>query len=101
MNRIRLVVNLAVLAGVTAAAQRLERVNPSGLSRAQAFTHVVKAGKMVFIAGQVGAGGDGKIAGPGMKEQTEPGEHAHSDRAVGIPGIQNRDRSHCHHLSRK
>ncbi len=71
MNRILLVVNLAVLAGITAAAQRLERVNPSGLSRPQAYTHVVKAGKMVFIAGQVGAGADGKIAGPGMKEQTE------------------------------
>src|SRR6267154_559659 len=71
MNRILLVVNLAVLAGITAAAQRLERINPSGLSRPQAYTHVVKAGKMVFIAGQVGAGADGKIAGPGMKEQTE------------------------------
>jgi len=58
MNRILLIVNLAVLAGITAAAaQRLERVNPSGLSRPQAYTHVVKAGKMVFIAGQVGAGG--------------------------------------------
>jgi len=32
MNRILLVVNLAVLAAITAAAQRLERVNPSGLS---------------------------------------------------------------------
>jgi len=50
MNRILLVVNLAVLAGITAtAAQRVERVNPSGLSGPQAYTHVVKAGKMVFI----------------------------------------------------
>ena len=71
MNRIVLVVNLAALVGITAAAQRLERINPSGLSKPQAYTQVVKAGKMVFIAGQVGAGADGKIAGPGMKEQTE------------------------------
>jgi enamine deaminase RidA (YjgF/YER057c/UK114 family) len=31
----------------------------------------VKAGKTLYIAGQVGAGPDGKIAGPGMAEQLD------------------------------
>ncbi|MFN2444835.1 MAG: RidA family protein, partial [Vicinamibacterales bacterium] len=33
--------------------------------------HVVKAGKLTFIAGQVGTDAGGKVAGSGMKEQTE------------------------------
>ncbi len=53
------------------AAQQLERINPPGLSAPQTYSHIVKAGKLIFIAGQVGATADGKIAGPGMKEQTE------------------------------
>jgi enamine deaminase RidA (YjgF/YER057c/UK114 family) len=56
--------------GLTAA-QRLERVNPPGLSTPQTYSHVVKAGKTIFIAGQVGSGADGRVAGPGMKEQVE------------------------------
>lgn len=53
------------------AGQRLERINPQGVSTPQTYSHIVKAGKMLFIAGQVGATADGKIAGVGMKEQTE------------------------------
>ena len=53
------------------AGQRLERINPQGVSTPQTYSHIVKAGKMIFIAGQVGATADGKVAGPGMKEQTE------------------------------
>jgi reactive intermediate/imine deaminase len=52
-------------------AQKLERINPAGLSTPQTYTHIIKAGKLLFIAGQVGATPDGKIAGPGMKEQLE------------------------------
>jgi enamine deaminase RidA (YjgF/YER057c/UK114 family) len=51
--------------------QQLQKINPAGLSTPQTFTHVVKAGKLVFIAGQVGAGPDGKLAGQGMKEQLD------------------------------
>lgn len=54
-----------------AAGQRLERVNPPGLSAPQTYAHIVKAGNLLFIAGQVGATADGKLAGPTMKEQTE------------------------------
>ena len=53
------------------AGQRLERINPQGVSTPQTYSHIVKAGKMVFIAGQVGATAEGKVAGAGMKEQTE------------------------------
>ena len=61
----------ALLSAATAGAQPVERVNPPGLSTPQAYSHVVKAGKLLFIAGQVGADAEGKLAGPGMREQLE------------------------------
>jgi reactive intermediate/imine deaminase len=60
---------LAASIGV-AAGQRLERINPAGVSTPQAYSHIVKAGKLLFIAGQVGAT-EGMLAGATMKEQTE------------------------------
>lgn len=36
--------------------------NPEGLSRPTGYTHVVKAGGLVFIAGQVGADKNGTVA---------------------------------------
>jgi enamine deaminase RidA (YjgF/YER057c/UK114 family) len=72
MTRLLLALNIVVLAGIAGyAGQRLERINPPGLSTPQTYSHVVKAGTLVFIAGQVGSGTDGKIAGAGMKEQAE------------------------------
>ena len=62
---------VALSAAALLAAQQLERINPPGLSAPQTYSHIVKAGKLIFIAGQVGAAADGKIAGAGMKEQTE------------------------------
>ena len=62
---------VALSAAALLAAQQLERINPPGLSAPQTYSHIVKAGKLIFIAGQVGATADGKIAGAGMKEQTE------------------------------
>jgi enamine deaminase RidA (YjgF/YER057c/UK114 family) len=43
----------------------LERVQPEGLHRLPLFTHVVKAGNTVYIAGQVALDADGSIVGPG------------------------------------
>jgi enamine deaminase RidA (YjgF/YER057c/UK114 family) len=60
----------ACTAGVYAALQ-LERINPAGLSTPQTYSHVVKAGKTLYIAGQVGAGPDGTVAGSGMSEQLD------------------------------
>ena len=62
---------LVLGAAALVAAQRLERINPQGLSTPQTYSHIVKAGKLIFLAGQVGALADGKVAGAGMKEQTE------------------------------
>jgi reactive intermediate/imine deaminase len=71
--KLLLTVGMAVMMSVagTLAWQQLERINPKGMSAPQTYSHIVKAGKLVFIAGQVGATADGKLAGAGMKEQTE------------------------------
>jgi 2-iminobutanoate/2-iminopropanoate deaminase len=64
----------ALVSGVTigvAAAQTLQKINPPGLSTPQTYTHIVRAGNLVFIAGQVGADAQGKVAGPTMLAQTE------------------------------
>lgn len=70
---IAIAVSLALFGTVAAGAvrQQLERINPQGLSTPQTYSHIVKAGKLLFIAGQVGATADGKVVGPGMREQTE------------------------------
>ena len=64
---------VVMLAAVPTTAQNLEKSNPPGLSKPApgTYTHVVKAGKLLFIAGQTGTNTDGKVVGPGMKEQLE------------------------------
>jgi 2-iminobutanoate/2-iminopropanoate deaminase len=52
-------------------AQKLQRINPDGLLKAPNYTQIVRAGKLLFIAGQVGVTPDGKLVGPGMKEQVD------------------------------
>ena len=54
-----------------AAAQTLERINPAGLATPTTYSHIVKAGKTLYIAGQVGAKLDGAIAGESMAAQLE------------------------------
>jgi enamine deaminase RidA (YjgF/YER057c/UK114 family) len=74
MFRRRFSVIFALFATFTAGVyggQQLERINPAGLSTPQAYSHVVKAGKTLYIAGQVGAGPDGALAGAGMAEQLD------------------------------
>ena len=51
--------------------QGLQRINPPGLSTPTTYSHIVRAGKTLYIAGQVGADAPGKVAGPGMVEQLE------------------------------
>jgi enamine deaminase RidA (YjgF/YER057c/UK114 family) len=69
---ITLVVVLA-LGVASAAAQKLEKSNPAGLSKPApgSYTHVVKAGKLLFIAGQTPVNADGQVVGSTMKEQLE------------------------------
>src|SRR5260370_8895153 len=51
----------------------LERINPAELGRPSGFSHAVcvTAGRLVFLAGQIGAGRDGKVVGGGIVAQFE------------------------------
>ena len=72
MRTLSLVITVAVCAAPALVfAQALQRINPSGLSKPTTYSHIVRAGKTLYIAGQVGADASGKIAGPGMVEQLE------------------------------
>lgn len=63
---------LLSLLALPAAAQEVQMINPAGLSKPpNTYSHIARAGKLIFIAGQLGRTADGKLVGPGMKEQTE------------------------------
>jgi enamine deaminase RidA (YjgF/YER057c/UK114 family) len=51
----------------------LERINPGELGRPSGFSHAVSvtAGRMVFLAGQIGLGRDGKVVVGGVVAQFE------------------------------
>jgi enamine deaminase RidA (YjgF/YER057c/UK114 family) len=51
----------------------VERINPAELGRPSGFSHAVAvtAGRVVFLAGQVGLGPDGKLVGGGVVAQFE------------------------------
>ena len=69
-SKLGVAVSVFLFAGL-AQAQRLEFTNPDGLTKPQPYTQVVKAGKLLFIAGQVGITADGTVVGPRMKEQLD------------------------------
>jgi enamine deaminase RidA (YjgF/YER057c/UK114 family) len=72
MRSLALVITAAACAAPALVfAQALQRINPPGLSKPTTYSHIVRAGKTLYIAGQVGADASGKIAGPGMVEQLE------------------------------
>ncbi len=63
---------IVILLGASAvSAQSLERIIHLGLSKPTTYSHIVKAGKTLYIAGQVGAKPDGSIAGDTMVAQLE------------------------------
>jgi enamine deaminase RidA (YjgF/YER057c/UK114 family) len=51
----------------------MERINPSGLARPSGFSHAVSApaGRLVFLAGQIGMDRDGQVAPGGVVAQFE------------------------------
>jgi len=53
-----------LLAGANAP-QDIERVNPDGMTQPSAYSHVVKSGRLMFLAGQVSLDGDGNVVGEG------------------------------------
>jgi 2-iminobutanoate/2-iminopropanoate deaminase len=65
------VIGAAIGSATLAGAQALQRINPPGVSAPTTYSHVVRAGKTVYVAGQVGSDAQGKVIGPGMKEQVE------------------------------
>ena len=73
MTKILIVMSLLSLVVVSTPAQTLDKSNPPGLPTPApgTYTHVVKSGKLLFIAGQTGVDANGKVVGPGMKEQVE------------------------------
>jgi enamine deaminase RidA (YjgF/YER057c/UK114 family) len=64
-------VGLVVAAATAVGAQTVQRINPPGLSTPTTYSHSVRAGNTLYIAGQVGADAQGKLVGPGMVEQLE------------------------------
>lgn len=62
---------LLVLLAAPAFAEEVEKINPEGLTKPTTYSHIARAGKLIFIAGQLGRTADGKLTGPGMKEQLE------------------------------
>ena len=73
MNTTITLVSLLLVAVVATAAQKPEKSNPPALAKPNpgTYTHVVKSGKLLFIAGQTGVNAAGKVVGPGMKDQLE------------------------------
>ena len=53
------------------AAQTLQRIDPDGLSKPQTYAHVVRVGKLLFVAGQVAADAGGKPVGGSMRDQLD------------------------------
>lgn len=60
-----------VLTSLTLSAQTLQRINPPGLSTPTTYSHLVKVGKTLYVAGQVGTKPDGTIAGETMLAQLD------------------------------
>ena len=56
---------LAVLCATSVSAQQIERKNPEGMTQPTGYHHLVKAGNLMFIAGQVALDGDGNVVGEG------------------------------------
>lgn len=54
-----------VLAGESSslAAQSIARINPEGMTQPSAYHHVIKAGNLLFIAGQVALDAEGELVG--------------------------------------
>ena len=61
---------VSLLMTSTATAQQIERKNPEGMTQPTAYSHLVKVGNLMFLAGQVALDGEGNVVGAGdMKAQ--------------------------------
>jgi reactive intermediate/imine deaminase len=57
-------VSLAALVSI-AGAHEIERINPQGMTQPTAYSHLVKHGELMFIAGQVALDAAGNVIGEG------------------------------------
>ena len=69
-SKLGVALSVCLFAGL-AQAQRLEFTNPDEMSTPESYTHVVRAGNLLFISGQTARTADGQILDVGMKEQLE------------------------------
>jgi 2-iminobutanoate/2-iminopropanoate deaminase len=58
-------------AAALSGSQQLERILPEGLAKPQTYSHVVRVGKLLFVAGQVAADAGGKPVGGSMRDQLD------------------------------
>ena len=56
---------LVLCVSSTASAQSIERINPAGMTQPSTYSHLVKTGELMFIAGQISLDGDGEVVGRG------------------------------------
>ncbi|MCZ6788682.1 MAG: RidA family protein [Chloroflexi bacterium] len=68
-----------------------EFINPSAIHKPTGYTHVVKSGNIVFIAGQVGMDRDGKVVGEGDIEAQTRQTLANLETAVKAAGGKKED----------
>jgi enamine deaminase RidA (YjgF/YER057c/UK114 family) len=73
MNKLARIVSILLVAALPAAAQSLQKINPPGLSKPApgTYTHIVRSGKTIYIAGQTPINAEGKRIGETMKDQLE------------------------------
>ena len=71
VRTVRVVPIAVALCSITLSAQGLQRINPPGLSTPTTYSHIVRDGKTLYIAGQVGSDAEGKVVGPAMTQQLE------------------------------
>lgn len=60
-----IIVSFVFLFAASAGAQEIQRINPAGMTQPTAYTHVVRHGTLLFLAGQVSADSDGNVVGEG------------------------------------
>src|SRR5262245_18656847 len=73
MRKLIYALTIVMLTIAPAAAQQLQKINPSGLSKPApgTYTHIVRSGKLLFIAGQTPINASGQVVGSTMKDQLE------------------------------
>ncbi len=66
MSAIRSLLQLFIcFVGTTAGAQEIQRINPEGMTQPATYSHLVRHGNLLFLAGQVSTDADGNVIGEG------------------------------------